>query len=437
MVRDERKKRGATNGGNAAKQPQPPKKDPVEELKRSPVPVCLVLFLIGVLWTKAFEKVDVQVVIERFISPKLAARWRRYYGEEEEPPRRTIEFQKTIDEATRRTLRHVHVKPRSGQTFLPHFEVAFTCLAHPAKEGLDAEFDPEQWDAFGGGEDAGFVYPFFHERINWDPSPTAQPDPNCPVPKPGQESVLWIGLADGVGGWSKYKGARPQDFSRYLTQYSRDFLDTKATSDELREIQPFDVVVHSWDQILQNPKHEKLLGSSTYALLRIDAENMRLDSINIGDSGYVLISPDESKPPTRAKETLHKFNFPYQLASKAARRTDYPTDAHKETHDIAPGDIILAMTDGVLDNLFEKDMASFARARAPNQSMVDLTLRIAAEARRNAYDETWLSPFAKDAKRAGKTNFSLGGKLDDICVVAAKVLSRPSHQDQNGYIRWT
>jgi len=327
---------------------------------------------------------------------------------------------RAVPQWAREAFSSLRVRPSSGQRFSANFELGWTCIANPTKQHIDAEFRSAEWSAFGGGEDAGFVYPSTKEEVLWETSPVVpSPELECSSEQ-DIEKTLWIGLADGVGGWARWKGARPQDFSRFLAQYSIDILND-ANPNELAVLRPEDLMTKSWNKILHSPEHELLYGSSTFTVVRINAEKMQLQSANLGDSGYLLVRRDPNEPTIMAEQSMHSFNFPYQLASKAARRTDYPKDAVAETHSISVGDILVAVTDGVFDNLFIEDIESITREHQ-DSSMIDLSLTIAAFASENSFDEKLFSPYTLQAQNAGRGEEVIGGKVDDICVVTVKIL---------------
>ena len=89
---------------------------------------------------------------------------------------------------------------------------------------------------------------------------------------------------------------------------------------------------------------------------------------------------------------------------------------------VTAGDVIVAGTDGLLDNVFGEDVAAVAAqaVRAglgPQAAAAD----IAALARRRALDKAVQTPFAVAAREAGY--WYAGGKLDDITVVVSFVLA--------------
>lgn len=88
--------------------------------------------------------------------------------------------------------------------------------------------------------------------------------------------------------------------------------------------------------------------------------------LSLGDSGSLLFrnaAIQHHSPPQ-----THAFNTPYQLTivpppSRLQRATfgrgllgDQPSDADRTTLDLQHGDVLVLATDGVLDNLFRRDL---------------------------------------------------------------------------------
>ena len=105
----------------------------------------------------------------------------------------------------------------------------------------------------------------------------------------------------------------------------------------------------------------------------------------------------------------------------------------KLTFAVQVGDIIVAGTDGLLDNVFNTRAAKLvwdAKARGATPGVAAQQLATFASAR--ARDPVYLSPFAKQARRAGFRY--QGGKVDDITVVVAYVTApgAPAPRPQAG-----
>ena len=92
---------------------------------------------------------------------------------------------------------------------------------------------------------------------------------------------------------------------------------------------------------------------------------------------------------------------------------------------MAAGDVIVAGTDGLFDNLYNNEISAVvvSAVRAGLEPQVTAQ-KIAALARERALDRTRQSPFAAAAQAAGFRYY--GGKLDDITVVVSYITSSTS-----------
>jgi len=75
----------------------------------------------------------------------------------------------------------------------------------------------------------------------------------------------------------------------------------------------------------------------------------------IGDSAYYIFRPDGQTFNLiyESQDQLHGFNFPFQIGSKG----DDPRVAIPKTHKgLQNDDLIIAVTDGVSDNLFTRQI---------------------------------------------------------------------------------
>lgn len=154
---------------------------------------------------------------------------------------------------------------------------------------------------------------------------------------------------------------------------------------------------------------------------------------NLGDCQVLIIRPKGSEVIFKTTEQWHWFDCPRQLGTNSP---DTPRqNAKLDVVDIQVGDIVLAMTDGVIDNLWgheivENVTASIKRWEAGNGGkskgnrtggangrMAFVAEQLVAAARTIALDPFAESPFMEHAIEEGLA--SEGGKLDDISVVAA------------------
>lgn len=89
---------------------------------------------------------------------------------------------------------------------------------------------------------------------------------------------------------------------------------------------------------------------------------------------------------------------------------------------VVPGDVIVAGTDGLFDNLYNNEVTAVVvhAVRAGFGPQVTAQ-KIAALARQRAQDKDRQTPFSTAAQDAGYRYY--GGKLDDITVVVSYIAS--------------
>lgn len=87
---------------------------------------------------------------------------------------------------------------------------------------------------------------------------------------------------------------------------------------------------------------------------------------------------------------------------------------------VAPGDVVIAGTDGLFDNLYNNEVnAVVVDASRTGLGPQVTAQKIAALARQRALDKNRQTPFSTAAQDAGLRYY--GGKLDDITVVVSYI----------------
>ncbi|GAB2222561.1 hypothetical protein Drorol1_Dr00016680 [Drosera rotundifolia] len=237
------------------------------------------------------------------------------------------------------------------------------CLPHPAKEET-------------GGEDAHFI---------------------C-----AEEQAL--GVADGVGGWAEL-GVDAGVYARELMSNSVNAIqeEPKGSIDTARVLEK----AHF---------NTKARGSSTACIIALT--NQGLHAINLGDSGFIVVR--DGSTVFRSPVQQHDFNFTYQLESGTGG--DLPSSGQVFTIPVVPGDVIIAGTDGLFDNLYDNEVTAVVvqSIRAGFGPQVTAQ-KVAALAQQRALDKSRQTPFSSAAQDAGYLYY--GGKLDDITVVVSYITS--------------
>ncbi|CAD7705011.1 unnamed protein product [Ostreobium quekettii] len=158
-----------------------------------------------------------------------------------------------------------------------------------------------------------------------------------------------------------------------------------------------------------------------------------------GDSGFLLARGGSVQ--MRSKPMQHYFDCPRQFGAcpEYVGATDNADDADEYKWEAQPGDVIIMGTDGLWDNCFGEELLKLLpQCPEDAQKAAD---QIAALAQRHSMDPTYESPFVVEARDQGmdlqwwekllqtrvqdgriECGRLLGGKLDDITVVAAYVM---------------
>ncbi len=242
-----------------------------------------------------------------------------------------------------------------------------------------------------------------------------------------EEEFILLGVADGVGGW-RDKGVNPADFSQNLMQNTGKAFQENSKDGGAKAVlkEAFNRLVKDWEQGRAKP-----FGSSTACVVLIDRRNGELNCANLGDSGVIVLSKTQHEYKVKFKSEIQqsRFNCPYQLTltppPKVAAK-DVSDLAESRTLQLEKGDVVLVVTDGVLDNLFSEQLEEITnnlllkeQANSKPESLpAILARRIGEEAYKNSKNEVWDSPFAVEARKHGRDGYK-GGKTDDITVVSA------------------
>ncbi|KAI8081863.1 phosphatase 2C-like domain-containing protein [Gilbertella persicaria] len=218
-----------------------------------------------------------------------------------------------------------------------------------------------------------------------------------------------LGVADGVGGWSGVSAANAALYSRKLMHHAYLELERLNT---MEDADPVCILQKSYEESMQEAQKEGIIGSCTACLAILRHQELRI--ANIGDCGISVIR--QNNYIFRTEEQQHAFNFPYQLGTSSP---DRPNDAQSFTVAVEKGDIIIMGSDGLFDNLFDKEILSIVRSlkRSEPQKISDA---LAERAKTVSHSKLNIdSPFGKRAVNEGL--YYKGGKLDDISVLVAIV----------------
>ncbi|XP_071936480.1 probable protein phosphatase 2C 80 isoform X1 [Coffea arabica] len=209
-----------------------------------------------------------------------------------------------------------------------------------------------------------------------------------------------IGVADGVGGWCK-QGIDAGKYARDLMKNSR----VAAESEPNGAVNPKRVMQEAYS-------NTKAPGSSTACIITLSGNALR--AANVGDSGFIVVR--DGKVVYQSPVQQHHFNCPYQLGNSK----DDPSLAQELQIEVQKGDIVVAGTDGVFDNLHGFEIEEVIKSSSNKGDKPDyMACTIANLALYNSFDRYAAdTPFARKSREAGHSHHK-GGKVDDITVIVA------------------
>ncbi|KAL8213911.1 hypothetical protein R6Q57_003360 [Mikania cordata] len=220
-----------------------------------------------------------------------------------------------------------------------------------------------------------------------------------------------IAVADGVSGWAE-KDVDPAQFSGELMRKASSLVGDEEVNYDPR--------------ILVKKAHDATssTGSATVIVSMLD-NNGILKVANVGDCGLRVIRKGQIIFSTFPQE--HYFDCPYQLSSEAVTQTYL--DATVTSIDSMKGDIIVMGSDGLFDNVFDHEIVSTI---AEHKDVVEMAKVLADLAYKHSVDFYFDSPYSIKARSRGFDVPSwkkalgqklTGGKMDDITVIVAEVIS--------------
>ncbi|KAK9815581.1 hypothetical protein WJX72_006209 [[Myrmecia] bisecta] len=165
-----------------------------------------------------------------------------------------------------------------------------------------------------------------------------------------------FGVADGVGGWAD-SGINPAEYSR------------------------------------------QLMRSSTACIAQLDRATSQLISANLGDSGYAVFR--QGRLVFRTPPLQHFFDCPYQFGScpDFTTATDNASDAEVALVALQEGDVIVAGTDGLWDNVQEAEIQQWVPE--PEADLQQAAEALAQLASTHSQDPNYESPYTQEALKQG------------------------------------
>lgn len=118
---------------------------------------------------------------------------------------------------------------------------------------------------------------------------------------------------------------------------------------------PVDILQRSYELTMDEARRKGVLGSATACIALLRNDELRV--ANLGDCGISVIR--QNSYVFRSEEQQHAFNFPYQLGANSC---DRPSDAQAFDIKVEKGDIIIMGSDGLFDNLYDKEILAIVQS---------------------------------------------------------------------------
>lgn len=245
-----------------------------------------------------------------------------------------------------------------------------------------------------------------------------------------------IGTNDGVGAWAQRERGHAPLWSRLILHFWALAAEKDGYGAESGKPDPVRYLSEAYEhtkEALSEPN--AWLGTTTacsallhYANGNGSALHPVLYVTQLGDSKIMVVRPKGKEILFETDEQWHYFDCPRQLGTNSPDTPE--SNAVLSRLDLEENDIVLAMSDGVTDNLWEDEISETAvdalnqwkeknvgqEGKSLAEGMRYVAQELVLAARKIAEDPFAASPFMERAVEEGLA--VEGGKLDDISVVA-------------------
>lgn len=246
-----------------------------------------------------------------------------------------------------------------------------------------------------------------------------------------------LGVADGVGCMVQFAsyGINAAAYAAELMVHAAKALVASSASGKKEPVEQRAVSALS-----EAEQGAQAYGASTITVVAMEGNTVGV--ANLGDSGFLHLRKGHRGMQVlrRSEEQQHSWNCPYQLTRlPPALISRFPklcldsaSDCEQYSFSVREGDLILVFTDGLRDNLHEREILHIVdcalapafgelcglREQCTAPDRVARSLALAAQER--SLDPSAKVPFVEYSRKHGYE--CQGGKQDDITVVAAWVV---------------
>ncbi|PYH76537.1 protein phosphatase 2C [Aspergillus uvarum CBS 121591] len=260
----------------------------------------------------------------------------------------------------------------------------------------------------------------------------------------GDDAVLvadnYLAVNDGVGAWATKPQGHAALWARLLLHFWA--LEVERVSNTSTQLDPISYLQRAYEETIQATSSPgQWLGTTTSVTALLHCTRDHAGNTNpllyvtcLGDCKIYVIRPRERTIVFRTQEQWHWFDCPMQLGTNSV---DTPKkDAVLSKIDVQEGDIVLAVSDGVVDNLWEHEILTVVLESldkwhqgrydnkeiewAPPEVLAHEQMVYVARELLRATLEIAQDPFAESPYMEKAIDEGLaiqGGKMDDISVV--------------------
>ncbi|KAL8188994.1 hypothetical protein R6Q57_029514 [Mikania cordata] len=215
----------------------------------------------------------------------------------------------------------------------------------------------------------------------------------------------WLGVANGVNKWS-FEGTDPGIYAQELMRTCEEIVsDTSSVP-----------VSNPVELLCRGVKETNMSGSANVLIANFNGQALHV--ANIGDTGFLVVR--HGSIYMKSSPLLHEFHFALQVED-----SDDPLQLVEEHMiELEMGDIVVSATDGLFDNLYEREIAMIVskslQAGMKPQEIAKILATRAQEVGKSAFVR---SPFSDAAQAAGYTGYA-GGKPDNVVLIVSLVEKR-------------
>ena len=250
--------------------------------------------------------------------------------------------------------------------------------------------------------------------------------------KAGDDAMLVsptiLALADGVSGWEDGKGhfssgvwsrSMVETLSRLMTEYKISHAPYHLNKRDIYQILD-DTYLHTSHLM----DLQSLEGSSTLVFGMLSGKYLKM--ISIGDSKMYIIRDGEIIK-SNAEQMVSSL-CPQQIGTHTLSKI--PSEiAWVDSVKLELGDIIVMCSDGISDNLYDWEIAHYVDTllNLQRDNLREATNKLLIKAKEIAFDDNIGTPYSEQVNaynaKKKRNKFVTGGKLDDMSLCIAKVVS--------------